>query len=125
MCIESRLKYFLIDLIYSALFFPASPAFLLARSPDDPQRIRVASVFEFSVVSLSACFWANFLIFQRSRAGPQSRPLPLVSFLILVRSQPDLLIKHILIKKNECNSNLGSQVIQSHYQVYPLVSAAY
>ena len=37
---------------------------ILARSPDDPQRIRVASVFEFSVLCLSVCsLWANFLIF--------------------------------------------------------------
>ena len=27
----------------------------MARSPDDPQRIRVASVFEFSDCSLSVC----------------------------------------------------------------------
>ena len=30
---------------------------LLARSPDDPQRIRVASVFELSACSLSACLF--------------------------------------------------------------------
>ena len=36
----------------------------LARSPDDPQGIRVASVFEFSDCSLSVCsLSANFLIF--------------------------------------------------------------
>ena len=36
----------------------------LARSPDDPQRIRVASVFEFSVCLFSVCsLSANFLIF--------------------------------------------------------------
>ena len=36
---------------------------LLARSPDDPQRSRVVSVFElFSVCSLFDCLWANFLI---------------------------------------------------------------
>ena len=44
-------------------------ATLLARSPDDPQRIRVASVFELFFVCLSVCLffvcslWANFLIF--------------------------------------------------------------
>ena len=59
--------------LFSALFYC-----LLARSPDDPQRIRVASVFEFSVGQLprvstedrvvsvfepSVClFSANFLI---------------------------------------------------------------
>ena len=31
---------------------------LLARSPDDPQRIRVASVFEFSVCSLLVCLFS-------------------------------------------------------------------
>ena len=37
---------------------------LLARSPDDPQRIRVASVFELFVCSLFVlCLSANFLIF--------------------------------------------------------------
>ena len=38
---------------------------LLARSPDDPQRIRVASVFElfFDCSLIVLCLEANFLIF--------------------------------------------------------------
>ena len=36
---------------------------LLARSPDDPQGIRVASVFELFVCLLDCVFSANFLIF--------------------------------------------------------------
>ena len=31
---------------------------ILARFPDDPQRIRVASVFEFSDCSLSVCLFS-------------------------------------------------------------------
>merc|ERR1711873_106959 len=44
----------------------AGPCHLLAHSPDDPQRIRVASVFELSVCLLDClfvlCLSANFLI---------------------------------------------------------------
>ena len=36
---------------------------LLARSPDDPQGIRAASVFELFVCLLDCVFSANFLIF--------------------------------------------------------------
>ena len=54
MCARSRLKCFLINLIFSATFFPSLTSYL-------------------------------------------------ISFLILVRSQPQLLIKHILIRKKECN----------------------
>ena len=46
---------------------------LLARSPDDPQRIRVASVFELFSVCLSACSlivgkFSNFFV-QYKAAG--------------------------------------------------------
>merc|ERR1712240_123967 len=53
---------FLIFLLLILLFIVLSPL-LLAHSPDDPQRIRVASVFEPFVLCLIVCLEANFLIF--------------------------------------------------------------
>ena len=53
---------FLIFLLLTSSFIVLSPL-LLARSPEYPQRIRVASVFEPFVLCLIVCLEANFLIF--------------------------------------------------------------
>ena len=60
---------------------------ILARSPDDPQRIRVASVFEFSVCLFSVCLFSvgkfsNFFV-QYKAAGVRKN---------VVRMNTDVLI---------------------------------
>merc|ERR1712240_682628 len=59
LCLEAN---FLIFLLLTSSFIVLSPL-LLACSPEYPQRIRVASVFETLDCSLSVCVSANFLIF--------------------------------------------------------------
>ena len=59
--------YCFLNFVSFCLYYPISLLVVLARSPDGPQRIRVASVFELSVLCLfdclfSVCLWANFLI---------------------------------------------------------------
>ena len=57
-CLSVCLSVCLIVCLFSVTKFSNSsphPPFLLARSPDDPQRIRVASVFEFSVCLFVLC----------------------------------------------------------------------
>ena len=45
----------------------------MARSPDDPQRIRVASVFEFSVLCLfSVGKFSNFFVQYKAAGVPKN-----------------------------------------------------
>ena len=59
LCLEAN---FLIFLLLTSSFIVLSPV-LLARSPDDPQRSRVVSVFElFSVCLFSVVKFSNFFV---------------------------------------------------------------